>query len=1033
MILSNISGFAVRNWQFTLVVFAMLAAIGANAFNTIPRAEDPDMKGPFAIVNVALPGADPADIEKLVIRPIEDAINRLDDLEEINSRAEDGLAIIQVEFDWSTDPDKKYDDVVREINALRPTLPDGIRRLDVNKFRTSLTNIVQVALVSETAPNRVLEDLADDLTDEIYRVPGVRDADVWALPQSEVRVSLDFGRLAALGIPVTAVANAVGAEAAELPGGPIHAGARRFNLKTAGGYDDLEEIRGTVVGNFGGNIVRVRDVAEVSWATEEATYLGWYNGERAAFVTANQKEAQNVFEVRNGIYEVLDEFEHRLPADVRMERAFDQTVSVASRLNRLYIDFAIAVSLVSITLLPLGIRAAAIVMVSIPLSLAVGIALLNVTGFSLNQLSIAGLVLSLGLLVDDSIVVVENIERHLREGKKRYEAAIAATSQISLAVVGCTAALILAFLPLLFLPGGAGKFTRSLPVSVLFTVTASLGIALTIIPFLASRLLSDKESPEGNIFLRVIMRGIHTFYRPLLHLALTWPRTTVISAMALCFASFSLIPVIGFSLFPPADSRQFLVQIETPQGTSIEETGKALDYVTERLRERPEIDWVMGNLGRSNPQIFYNESAREQRANKAEAFAQMSEFDKERTPVLQDELRAEFEKYPGAQIVLRTFKNGPPIEAPIAVRIFGPDLAILKDLAAEVTRVLENVEGTRDVVNPVRLDRTDYNLGINTEKAGLLGVPPGEIDRTVRLAIVGETVGAFREADGDEFPVVARLPLERHHGVEALQEIYVPTSSGASIPLNQLSDPYLETAPARIDRYDRQRLVTVTAYTQTGYNTEKVTNEVFERIAELPRPPGYDFRAGGEIEARQEGFSGLGNAILIAIFGIIGVLILEFRAFRTTFVVAGVIPLGIVGGLLGLFVSGYSLSFTAVIGFVALIGIEIKSSILLVDFTNQLRRDGVELREAVEQAGEIRFLPVLLTSLTAIGGLTPLAMQGSGLYSPLAFVIIGGLISSTVLSRLVTPAMYYLLAPRELDTHERNEERLGGTAAQPGD
>ena len=1032
MILSNISGFAVRNWQFTLVVFAMLAAIGFSAFNSIPRAEDPELKGPFAVVNVALPGADPADIEKLVIRPIEDVVNRLDDLKEIKSRAEDGLAVIQVEFDWSTDPDKKYDDVVREINALRPTLPSGIRRLDISKFRTSLTNIVQVALVSETAPNRVLEDLADDLTDELYRVPGVRDAEVWALPQSEVRVALDFGRLAAIGIPVTAVANAVGANAADVPGGPIHAGAQRFNLKTAGGYDDLEQIRDTVIGNYGGNIVRVRDVAEVSWATEEATYLGWYNGERAAFVTANQKESQNVFKVRDGIFAVLDEFEERLPADVRMERAFDQSISVASRLNRLYLDFAIAVGLVSITLLPLGLRAAGIVMVSIPLSLAVGIAMLNATGFSLNQLSIAGLVLSLGLLVDDSIVVVENIERHLREGKRRYEAAIAATSQISLAVVGCTAALILAFLPLLFLPEGAGKFTRSLPVAVLFTVTASLGIALTIIPFLASRLLSDKAHPEGNIFLRIVMRGIHTFYRPMLHVALTWPRTTVLGAMAVCFASFLLIPVIGFSLFPPADSRQFVVRIETPQGIGIEETAKALDYVTEKLLERPEIEWVMGNAGRSNPQIFYNENAREQRSNKAEAFVQMTEFNRERTPKLHDELRAEFNKYPGAQIVLRTFQNGPPIEAPIAVRIFGSDLSILKELAAEVTRVIEGVEGTRDVVNPVRLDRTDYNLGIDTQKAGLLGIAAGEIDRTVRLAIVGETVGAFREADGDEFPIVTRLPLDRHHHIEALQDIYVPAANGAAIPLNQLSQPRLETAPARIDRFDRQRLTTVTAYTQTGYNTEKVTNEVFARLAELPRPPGYQFAAGGEIEARQRGFAGLGNAILIAIFGIIGVLILEFRAFRTTLVVAGVIPLGMLGGLLGLFVSGYSLSFTAVIGFIALIGIEIKSSILLVDFTNQLRREGVELREAVERAGEIRFLPVLLTSLTAIGGLTPLAMQGSGLYSPLAFVIIGGLISSTLLSRLVTPAMYYLLAPRELD-EDPARQGLTGAVASPAD
>ncbi|MCF8470903.1 MAG: efflux RND transporter permease subunit, partial [Parvibaculum sp.] len=577
MIISSISAFAVRNWQFTLVVFAMLIAIGINAFNTIPRAEDPDMKAPYAIINVALPGADPVDIEKLVIRPIEDAVNRLDDLDEIKSRAEDGIAVIQVAFDWSSDPDKKYDDVVREVNALRPTLPAGIRHLEVNKFRTSLTNVVQVALVSKTAPNRVLEDLADDLTDRIYRVPGVRDSNAWALPHSEVRISINFGRLANLGIPVTAVANAIGAGASELPGGPIHAGARRFNLKTAGGYDNLEQIRDTVVGNFNDNIIRVRDVADVTWATEEATYRGWFNGERAVFITANQKEAQNVFEMRDGIYKVLDEFEPNLPSDVRMERAFDQTLSVSHRLNRLYIDFSIAVSLVALTLLPLGLRAAGIVMMSIPLSLAMGVALLNFAGFSLNQLSIAGLVLALGLLVDDSIVVVENIERHLREGKKPYQAAIAATSEISLAVVGCSATLILAFVPLLFLPEGPGKFIRSLPLSVLFTVASSLLVALTIIPFLASRLLSDKPHPEGNVFLRVVMSGIHNIYRPLLRITLNWPRITTVFAMLICVASVSLIPRIGFSLFPPADTRQFLIQIETPQGTSLGETKKALD------------------------------------------------------------------------------------------------------------------------------------------------------------------------------------------------------------------------------------------------------------------------------------------------------------------------------------------------------------------------------------------------------------------------------------------------------------------------
>lgn len=1025
MILGKISGFFVRNWQFTLVLFWLLVMMGLNTFNSIPRAEDPDFASPFVSITAVMPGADPADMEKLVVRPIEDAINGLDDLENISSRAEDGVASMSVQFSWSTpDPDKRYDDVVREINALRGSLPSGLQLLQVDKFRPSLTNMVQVALVSDTAPARELEDVAKDLRDEIDRAPGVHETKIWGLPPSEVRIAVNFGRLASLKIPVTAVANAVGAESNDIPGGPIHSGTRRFNIKMTGGYKNLDQIRNTVVGAYEGRIVRVGDVADVSWSQEEAGHLAWYNGKRAIFITANQKENENVFAIRDGIYKVLDNFEPRLPKDIVLQRAFDQSVSVHERLSHLYRDFAIAVGLVLITLLPLGPRASIVVMMSIPLSLAIGLSMMDFAGFSLNQLSIAGFVIALGLLVDDSIVVVENIERHLRQGKRRLEAAIAATSQISVAVVGCTAALLFAFLPLLSLPEGAGKFTRSLPVAVTLTIIASLFVSLTIIPFLSSRLLSDKSHPEGNIFLRAVMGGIHRFYRPLLHRALAAPRSTVIGALALCFASLALVPIIGFSLFPPADSKQFLVQIEMPQGTSQEETGRALRYAEAVLAKRPEIVWRMSNLGHANPQIYYNIRSEETRANMAEIFAELKQFDEVKTPRLFDELRAEFARYPGAQIILRVFQNGPPIEAPVAVRIVGPDLSVLKDIAAKVTRILEETPGTRDVFNPVQLERTDFNLGINTEKAAMMNVQPGEIDRTVRLAIVGETVGHYREANGEQYDIKVRLPLDQHHALDALQKIYVPTADGNSVPLNLLTSPKLESGPGRIDRYNRERLVTVTSYTKTGYNTSKVTDAVFAKLEHLPVPPGYEFRKGGEAEAAKKSFAGLWNAVLIAICGILAVLILEFRSFRSTLVVAGVIPLGIFGGVMSLFFSGYSLSFTAVIGFVALIGIEIKNSILLVDFTNQLRKLGTPLTDAIEQAGEIRFLPVLLTSATAIGGLLPLALGGSGLYSPLAWVIIGGLVSSTFLSRLVTPAMYLLLAPKTYVEENAEEAAL---------
>lgn len=1010
----SVTAFSVRHWQFTLVVFGLLAALGFNAFNNIPRAEDPNFPFPGFTILAVLPGADPADVEKLLVNPIEDALNTLDDVNTISSIAMDGVANIFVEFDWGvSEPQKKYDDVLREIDALRPSLPQGLRRLEVNKNDIALTNIVQIALISETAPYRELDDISDALKDRIERVSGVWETEVWGVPKSEVRVALDLGRLAALGLPVTLVTNALAAENAELPSGPIHAGAQRFNLKTTGGYENLQQIRDTVIGANDGMVVKISDIAAVDWAYEEATHLTRFNGQRAVFITANQKDGQNIFAVRDAIYGVLDEFEKTLPADIVLQRGYDQSQSVDRRLNTLFRDFTIALCLVVLTLLPLGLRASVVVMISIPLSLAIGLTILNFFGFSLNQLTIAGFVLSLGLLVDDSIVVVENIARHLRDGKARLEAAISATSQITVAVLGCTATLIFAFIPLMFLPEGSGQFIMSLPAAVLSTVIASLFVSLTIIPFLASRMLSDKGHADGNRVLKVLTRGIKTIYRPLLTRALNRPKTTVALAGLLFIASLMVIPRIGFSLFPTADSRQFLVQISTPDGTSLSETEKALTFVDTSLRAEPEVNWVMSNLGRGNPQIYYNVSQEDMRANVAEAFVELHTYDAQKTPAFLDRLRGRFATYPGAEILLLTFSNGANFQAPIAVRVSGPDLSVLKQIAARVEETARRTSGVRNIVNPLRYDRTDLNLGADVQKAALTGIAAGQIDQTVQLALLGDNVGKFREDDGDEYDIMVRLPMGERHALSALDRIYVATATGGAAPLSLVTNPVLESGPARIERYNRARTITISAYPQTGYNAEILSNRILAELSSTPAPPGYKITLGGDAEARSKTFAGLSAAMLVAVFGILAVLVLEFRSFRASLVVAGVIPLGIVGGLIALWVAGYSLSFTASIGMVALIGIEIKNSILLVDFANQLREKGMPLLEAIEQAGELRFLPVVLTSATAIGGLTPLALSGSGLYAPLAVVIIGGLLSSTFLSRLVTPVLYLLLAPKE--------------------
>ncbi|WP_343699431.1 efflux RND transporter permease subunit [Caulobacter sp.] len=1012
----DLSAFAVRRWQFTLVAFGLLVMLGVNAFLSVPRSEDPHFPVPIVLVRAVLPGAEPSEVEQLIVDPIEDAVDGLDDIDKVESTAVDGAAIIRIHFTWDVDTERKFDQVVREVNAIRGNLPAGVQRLEIERVRTTEVSIVQAALVSDILPMRRLEKVADRLRERLDRVPGVRQARYWGAPPSEVQVTLDLARLAALRLPASAVADALRQAGAEAPIGAVQAGERRFNVKSGGAFRDIETVKNTPVRAIGGQVTRVGDVATVAWAQQEPTHLTRFNGRRAVFLTVNQKDGQDVGKITKAVDQVLDDYAKTLPAGVKLEKAFYQSRNVDHRLKNLFRDFGIALVLVLITLLPLGPRAGIVVMVSIPLSLLIGLTMLQALGFTLNQLSIAGFVLSLGLLVDDSIVITENIARRIREGEARTEAAVNGARQIGLAVIGCTATLMLAFLPLMALPAGSGAYIKSLPVTVLCTVGASLFVSLTIIPFLASRILDKHSDPEGNALLQAVNGFIHRIYTPVLHRALARPWLTLALLLALCAMTVPLAKVIGSSLFPSAETPEFLVRIETPDGSSLARTDQALRFVDARLAKEPDIVWRADNLGRGNPQIFYNQSQRESATTYAEVYASMGAWRPGRSEAMLDGLRRDFAKYPGARITVVAFENGPPIDAPIAIRITGQNLDVLKALAARTEGVLKATPGTRDVNNPVRLDRTDLDLGVDEAKAAALGVSAGATRRVARLALSGEETARYRDTDGDDYAVRVRLPMAQADGaarnpMSALKGVYVPTADGEAAPLGAVATPTLKSSPARIDRFDRERTVTVTSFVRTGFLTAKVNADAVERLArEVPMPPGYRLSLGGQAEAQEESFAGLGAAVLVAVFGILAVLVLEFQKFKTALVVAGIIPFGLFGAVLALALTGNSMSFTATIGLIALIGIEIKNSILLVDFTEQLRREGMNLHDAIEKAGEVRFLPVLLTSVTAIGGLLPLALERSGLYSPLAIAIIGGLITSTLLSRVATPVMYWLTA-----------------------
>jgi multidrug efflux pump subunit AcrB len=1001
--------FAITRWQITVVLFALMAGLGITSLGSIPRSVDPHFPIPVVVIIAAQPGADPADMEQTIAKPIEDVLRGLDDIEEIASTSGDGFATIIAEFDWSSDTEKNYDGVVREVNAIRNQLPASLARLEFRKVRTTESAVVQLALTSDSASPRRLEKYADDLRDEINKVDGVRNARVYGLARPQVMVDIDATRLAQIGIPVTAVADALRTAGADLPPGAVQSGGSRFNLKTDGAFRSLDEVRDVPVRAVDGRVVRVADVAKVEWKPAEAAHVARFNDKPTIWLTATQKDRRDVRKVRDAVMVAVEQFRATMPPDMKVELVFDQSLDVRAKLAVLARDFTIAVLLVLITLLPLGPRAAAVVMVSIPLSLAMGLLGMQLLGFTLNQLAITGFIVALGLLVDDSIVVTENIARHLRMGKARTLAAIDGTKEIAVAVLGCTATLLFAFLPLVFLPEGAGMFTRSLPLAVLMTVLASYIISMSIVPFLAARILPLHEAPEGNRFLQMLQSLIHKSYGPVLHLSLTYPRRALALSMGLCFGALGLVPIIGSSLFPPADATYFLVDVETPQGSNLQRTDKAVRFVEAAMAEEKAIVRRLANVGRGNPQVFYNVRDEAEAANFGNVLGILEKYDGDDTVAMYNRLRAKFDSYPDARIILKQFQNGPPIEAPLAVYVNGPDIDQIRVISQQAEAVMRATPGTRDVQNPLAVERVDLNLGVDSDRAALLGIAPGTVRRVTRLAIAGETSGRFRDSEGDSFDVVTRLPRSDFQTVEALEKVYVPSSNGGIVPLAQISKPYLASAPAQISRYQQQRSNSISGYIETGYLNSEVSRDFYKRLDAIKLPPGYKFETGGEARASADGFSGMGPIVMLALFGILAVLVLEFGRFRETAVVAGVIPLGMFGGLIALLLTGNSLSYNAVIGFVALIGIEIKNSILLVDFTTQLRQQGMELREAIERAGEVRFLPVLLTSVTAIGGLLPLALSGSGLFSPLAWVIIGGLVSSTLLSRIVTPVMYLLL------------------------
>ncbi len=1012
---------AITNHQFTLIVVALLTLLGVLSFQTMPRSEDPQFDFPMVLVTVSYPGTSPLDMERLVTDPIEDEINELEDIRHIKTRIMDGVTLVEIEFDFSVDPDEKYDDVIQAIAKIRPDLPSQIAQIDIQQASPTDVNVLQVALLSDTSSYREMRYQAERLGKIFTRVAGVKRSSAVAFPEQQVQVTADMVAMRELGLPLAALSSSLVGVASNMPGGFIDAGSKRFSVKTSGDYQSLDEIKRTALRLANATIIYVDNIADVELVDAEPTYLGRFNGKRAVFVVVEQRENTNIFNVLAELKKQLELFSNDLPDAITTAIIFDQSLSVEKQVNGFFMNLLQGLILVGlIILISLGIRSASIVLLAIPISMLIGIAGLDLFGFGLQQMSIVGLVIALGLLVDNAIVVTESIGQKIRLGLHPIKAAASGTGQVGWAIASGTLTTILAFVPMLMMQSDVGSFMRSLPVTVVLVLAASFFIAVTLVPLMASRMFKQRKAGAPGSGRNIIQKQLEILssqrYRAALGSTLKHPLWVLIISSVLFSGSMALFPKVGVSLFPMAEKPQLLLNIELPESSSFYATQELTTSIDEQVRSYPQVKAVAANIGRENPSIYYNEFPSGEAANKAQLFIILNELNRSELQQLVNNLRRDFSKIPGAKVNVKEFQQGPPIEAPIAIRVLGDDLKALQQAAADIEQIILTTTGTVNVDNPMSRPKLDMEINIQHDKAALLNVSISSIDEVIRTSLVGSSVGSYRDENGDDYDIVIRLNSAATPNIDNLHELLVMADDGSFVPLKQLLNTTLQTVPSQLQHYFLERSATVTADTRAGYLTSDVTRKVTERLEKLQLPSGIRYAVAGEQGSRNSSFTGLLKALLISLLGIFAVLVLQFRSFSQPVIVFASIPFAFSGAVLALLAFGFSFSVMAFIGLASLMGIVVNNSIILVDTANQLVRKGESVYDAIINAAQSRLTPIILTTLTTIGGLLPLTMSNSNLWTPLGLVIIGGMLVSTVVTLFIVPALYLLITARSKAT-----------------
>lgn len=1015
----NITQTAIRRGVTCLMIYLIAIGFGFFSLARLNLELYPKLEFPMIAIITQYTGVSPYDIETVVTRPMEEAVASVKNVKKVNSTSAQGLSIITLEFEWGSDMDQAKIDVRDNLGFVRDALPGDITEPLIFAFDPSAQPILYLSVASDLHGQAELRRISEhEIEPRIERIPGVAAVFTMGGMRREIKVLADPARLRATGLSVQHLSTALQMNNLQVPSGWIEDARQEFTLQTRGEYTSLEEIENTPVASINGSVIRVKDLATVMDGFAEQRQKVWTNNKPAVILVIQKQSDANTVNVCRQVFKRIPEIESTLPRGIRIENFYDAATFINRSMSNLGSTALQAIGLVFLVLLFFlrNFRSSLIVAVSIPVSMVVTFAVMDQAGLTLNIISMAGLALAVGMLVDNSIVVLESIFRYREEGKEIREAANSGAREVAMAITASTLTTLAVFIPVLFVPGLAGELFNEMVITICFSLAISLLVALTLIPLLASRFLYFQEAARRKKgWSRVAdaisgwLESLHNAYSRALHWALHHRKTVLLSAAGLFILSIITLANLGGEFLPQTDMGFFSIAVDRSPGTSLESMEESAYQMTQVILDNtPETEMVFANFGQGEGMYAMFSSRASSQGDVTIRLKPLGQRDRSMFDI-QDDLRERFKILPDMKIRFEDrgaeamFGGG----GDIVVEIFGHDLSVSEALANDIMKRVQGIKGIVHVETSIRELTPELRINLDRQRIADLGLSTAQVGGIISTSVLGSVVTRYREG-GDEYDIRVQLVKDARSSKADVENILIPTPLGRQIPLRAVAAVEYSKAPTEIIREDQERLVTV-AIDVSGRDLSSVTREVSGVLKGVSVPGDYRLEIGGVAEEQQESFMYLGIAMLVAVILTYMVMASQFESLVHPFVIIFTIPLSFIGVALGLVLTGTSLSVMALVGMVMLVGIVVNNGIVLVDYINQLRARGKDMVEAILEGGRVRMRPVMMTALTTILAMLPLALglgESGENWAPMARSVMGGMAMGMILTLLVVPVIY---------------------------